>query len=178
MHESTSPDALPPTSPDPIIAFNHLYKEYYASLVFFARKLVRDRPAAEDIVTDVFIKLWEKQLHFDLPMQAKAFLYISTRNACLNHLQRSGHEARSLEGLAQTSATSQDNILREILRAELLRQLARVVESLPAQCRKVVRMSYLQGYSNREIASKLQLSINTVRNQKVRGIWLLRKRMD
>ncbi len=176
MHESTSPDALRPLSPDPIIAFNRLYKEYYSVLVFFARKLIRERPAAEDIVTDVFIKLWEKQLHFDLPQHAKAFLYISTRNACVNHLQRNVVRARSLESYSQPH--SQDDILHEILRAELLRQVLRLVEGLPAQCKKVMRMSYFQGYSSRKIAGKLQLSINTVRNQKVRGIWLIRKRMD
>ena len=67
-----------------------------------------------------------------------------------------------------------DSVLSEITRAEVLRDAFYLVESLPNQCRKIVLMSFVVGMSNQQIARRLQLSIHTVRNQKVRGIQLMR----
>jgi RNA polymerase sigma-70 factor (family 1) len=159
-------------------SFERLFRKFYPVLVLFARQLTRDKPAAEDIVSDVFGKLWQRQLQFASIQSAKAYLYISTRNACINHLRRSDRQAgirkkirRDLEG------ATEDFALNHIIRSEMWRQVFQQVDHLPTQCRKVMRMSFLLGYSNREIARIMQLSINTVRNQRARGIHLIRKRL-
>jgi RNA polymerase sigma-70 factor (ECF subfamily) len=158
-------------------AFDLLFKKFYPALVFFARRLTQDKPAAEDIVSDVFCKLCQQQLSFESEESAKAFLYISTRNACINYLDKvyfqSGVRDRLREELLKQP---EDFVLNQIVRAEVARQMMQYVDHLPAECRKIMRMSFLQGISNREIAKQLQLSINTVRNQKARGIHLIRKR--
>jgi RNA polymerase sigma-70 factor (family 1) len=159
------------------ISFEAVFKKFYPSLVLFARKLTGDAPAAEDIVTDVFCKLWQRQIQFPSEQSAKAFLYISTRNACINHLQKRDWHKRVHKAISASSkGISEDFVLNHIVRAELWRQVLEQVEQLPRQCRKIMRLSFLMGYSNREIAQKLQLSINTVRNQRARGIHLVRKR--
>lgn len=159
-------------------AFDQLFRNHYSVLVLFARKLIQDRPAAEDIVSEVFCKLWERQLRFATPESAKAFLYISTRNACINFLQRGELHAGIREKIGKANANGyEDYALNHMISTEVSRQLIRYVDALPAECRRIMRMSFLEGIPNCEIAKKLQLSVNTVRNQKARGIHLIRKRI-
>lgn len=160
-------------------SFERVFRKFYGLLVLFARGFIRDKPAAEDIVSDVYCKLWQRPRHFDSANAAKAFLYISTRNACINHLQRTAWLAGVHNRIrAGSQEEAKDNYaLIQITRAEVSGKLLQQVDHLPAACRKVMRMSFVLGYSNREIATILQLSINTVRNQRTRGIHLIRKRL-
>lgn len=159
-------------------AFDTLFNHYYAPLVYFARKIVSDPLVAEDIVTETFLKFWQRQQDFTCDQTIKSFLYITTRNACLNHLQTARYQARVKQALRSFTDDSTDFILNEITRAEVLREVFYLVESLPIQCRKIVLMSYVAGLTNRQIAHRLQLSVHTVRNQKVRGIQLMRSKAE
>jgi RNA polymerase sigma-70 factor (family 1) len=154
--------------------FATLFKQYYSPMVFFARKLIHDQLVAEDIVTEVFLRFWKKQDGFHCHKTVKTYLYISTRNACINHQQQVQYQARARATLRAITDECVDSVLSEITRAEVLREAFYMVESLPLQCRKIVLMSYVVGMSNRQIARRLQLSIHTVRNQKVRGLQLMR----
>jgi RNA polymerase sigma-70 factor (ECF subfamily) len=113
-----------------------------------------------------------------LESSAKAFLYISTRNACINFLQQAQYQARVRNSLRYLLDDSCDYVLNEITRAEVLRTIYMLVEKLPPQCRKIILLSFSTGLSNRQIADMLHLSVHTVRNQKVRGIELVRKRLE
>jgi RNA polymerase sigma-70 factor (family 1) len=159
-------------------AFSAVFNHFYSPLILFACKMVQDKPLAEDIVTDIFLKLWQKHTDFATIQSIKAFLYISTRNACLNHLQQAQYQARVKKELRYVLDDNQDFVLNELIRVEVLKEVAQLVEELPPQCRKIIRLSYAGGLSNRQIAGKLNLSVHTVRNQKVRGIQLLRNRME
>lgn len=155
-----------------------VFCEYYSPLVYFAARLVRDHLAAEDIVTETFLKLWQKQDNFSSDKGIKAFLYITTRNACFNHLQQARYQARERESLRFMTDDSTDFVLNEITRAEVLREVFYLVGTLPRECRKIILMIFRDGLSNKEIASCLHLSVNTVRNQKTRGLRLLKERYN
>jgi RNA polymerase sigma-70 factor (ECF subfamily) len=64
-----------------------------------------------------------------------------------------------------------------MIRAEVLREINREIENLPEQCRKIFKMSFFDGKKNQEIASMLEISVHTVKNQKARAIQLLRVRL-
>ena len=68
-------------------ALHAVHDLYYPALRNFAISLVLDGPAAEDIVAEVFVTLWKKHKDFETLQNIKAFVYISTRNACINHDQ-------------------------------------------------------------------------------------------
>lgn len=169
------PDGNNHRDPD---AFNRLFHHFYPMLVLFARRMVHDKLVAEDIVAEVFFKLWQRGIRFHCQSTAKAFLYISTRNACVNHLQQAGFQAGVREQLGYLRRDDAEQpVMTEIVRAEVLREVRALVATLPRQCRAVMQLSYLGGMSNEEIANRLQLSIHTVRNQKARGIKLLRRKL-
>ncbi|MBO9203976.1 MULTISPECIES: RNA polymerase sigma factor [Niastella] len=158
-------------------ALQTLLKQFYSPLCLFAERLLTDRAAAEDIVGESFIKLWNKRSDFETTQNIKAFMYITVRNACLNHLKQAKRDSLSKKQLAYLMGEKEEFVLNEMIRAEVLKEIMQEINNLPEQCRKVLKMGYLEGLRNQEIANLLNISIHTVRNQKVRAIQLLKIRL-
>lgn len=157
-------------------AFRFIYERYYQPLCLFASRLV-GKDDAEDVVDDVFLGVWKKQLRFDGENHLKSFLYLSTRNSCLNLIKgrsRSGERQHQFTlGLDEFEADH----LYHLLEAEVLRELTEAVYGLPPQCQRVVQLAFFEGKSNLEIAEALNISVHTVKNQKRRGLDLLRGKL-
>jgi RNA polymerase sigma-19 factor, ECF subfamily len=140
-------------------------------------RFIDDKQIAEDIVTETFLKLWERQSNFNSPQSAKSFLYISTRNACFNYLEQAKYHGRVKEVLLHILDVYEEPVDKEITRNEVIRMIFHLINELPKQCRKVLLLSYLKGMTNQQIADKMNLSINTVRNHKVRAMRMVRKKL-
>lgn len=153
--------------------FEQLFKSEYAKLCYYASQIVKDSHAAEDIVQNAFIKIWGKEADFSNEMACKGFLYTTIRNAALNFIRHKKVEDKYLEA-QEINPVEETKILNSIIRAEVVGEIFRALESLPEGCKKVFKMSYLEELKNQEIADKLQLSINTVKTQKARAVQLLR----
>lgn len=151
-----------------------LFKLYYAPLCYFAEKILHDKPAAQDIVEDSFMKLWKKHTDFFSIRNIKAFLYITTRNAALNQLKQSQRDIASIKELAYLRGDQDDHVLNSIVRAEVIAEICEQIEKLPPQSKKVLKMSIFQNMRNHEIARALDVSVHTVKNQKVRAVQILR----
>jgi len=158
-------------------SFEMIFRSLYPSLCFFAEHLVHSSDDAEDIVEDVFVKLWNKQLKFESEQHLKAFLYRSAKNACLDFLKVHERTGSRNTFFAEERGYSDDACLNEIIRAEIIAEVYLAIEQLSPQCSKIITMSYLDGKSNQEIADALNLSVQTVKNQKGRGLALLKQRL-
>lgn len=157
--------------------FTYFFNSLYPALLYYAFRILNDRPAAEDVVGESFIKIWERHSTFAHPKVIKSWLYTTVRNGCLNRLQQQHRSLAQQEQLAkQSEGTHESYALHEMIRAEVIRELYENIESLPSACRQIFKMLYIQGKTVREIAEELQLSISTIKNQKARGLALLRKR--
>jgi RNA polymerase sigma-70 factor (family 1) len=158
-------------------ALQSLLKLFYSPLCLFAERLLTDSAAAEDIVGESFIKLWNKHTDFESLQNIKAFMYITVRNACLNYLKQAKRESLSKKQLAYITGEKEEFVLNEMIRAEVLKEIMQEISNLPEQCRKVLKMGYLEGLKNQEIADLLNISVHTVKNQKARAIQLLKIRL-
>lgn len=158
-------------------ALQTLLKHYYSALCLFAERLLGDSAAAEDIVGESFVKLWNKRTNFENHQNLKAFMYITIRNACLNHLKQQKRESLNQKQLAYFTGEKEEFVLNEMIRAEVLKEIMEEINNLPEQCRKVLKLGYLEGMKNQEIADLLNISIHTVKNQKARAIQLLKIRL-
>jgi RNA polymerase sigma-70 factor (family 1) len=156
--------------------FEQVFLQFHPPLCFFAMRWVHDIAIAQDIVTDVFVKLWQKKADFKTMYSVKAFLYISTRNACINHIQQAQYQSRVRETIRQRSGDLESAGLNEVIYAEVLQQVNHLVNELPVKCREVIKLSYARGMNCHEIARKMQLSVHTVRNQRNRGVYLIKNR--
>jgi RNA polymerase sigma-70 factor (family 1) len=174
--ESNTLEKSKPLKQDQVLEFEHIFRQFNPALCYFARRWVSDMAVAQDIVTDVFVKLWQKQSDFKTVYTIKAFLYISTRNACINHIQQVQYQAREREKIRQTSSDIESDGLNEAIYAEVLQQVYSIVNNLPVKCREVMLLSYKGGMNNHEIARKMHLSVHTVRNQKNRGVRLVKNK--
>jgi RNA polymerase sigma-70 factor (family 1) len=158
-------------------AFTYVFDHYYHAIRFFATRLTQNPPAAEDIAQETFIKLWEKHTGFHTPQAIKAFLYITTRNACFNFMKREQAGAKNHRAWSHAWDEAEDYVLNQVTRSEVMREVFVILEMLPPECRKIMRHSFIEGRSNREIATLLNISIHTVKNQKARAIYLIRKKL-
>lgn len=156
-------------------AFRLIFQQHYKALCYFASSIIQDRQEAEDLVQETFSRLWNKRGDFSSAASIKAFLYIATRNACLNFLkqkERQSSREKEFSYLLQEPLSDDfDPILAE---TEIIQELYAEIENLPKQCQRVFKMSYLQGMKNEEIATALGISYNTVRTQKLRALKLIR----
>lgn len=158
--------------------YSYIFKEYYSALCHYAETIIGEPGHAEDIVQDVFERLWQKPYAFEDLRHLKDFLYKATRNAALNFLKGAQHskerQAKFLHEREEVD-TAED---QDIIRMEVFRVIYREISNLPEQCGKIVRMSYIDGLKNEQIAEILSISLQTVKNQKTRGMKLLRMRLS
>jgi len=154
-------------------AFAHIFKLYRKALVYFAEQILGIREEAEDIVAITFIKLWEKHDHFDSLPALKSFLYVTTRNACIDFLRYSKRASASKKDYSYWANNREDEILHIMWDAEIFTALEREIELLPKKCREIFKLAFFQGLPTNEIAGKLELSVKTVRNQKARAVHLI-----
>lgn len=158
--------------------YQHIYTEYAPMLIRFAEKFVSGF-FAEDMVHDVFLKLWDKQV-FRLPENdLKRILYVSVRNACLDYLRRVNMEQEILDRRALQLKLDELDFFEAsdelFMRKDLLDQLMKKVAELPERSQQIFRMSYLEGLKAAEIAERLDLSVRTVENLLYRSLLYLRR---
>lgn len=161
-----------------IRAYKHIYMEYAPQLVRFAEKFVSDF-SAEDMVHDVFLRLWNKQLLRLPDEEVRRLLYVAVRHACVDYLRHAALEREvadtravelHLEELDYFEASDE-----RFMRRDLLEQLLKRVDELPERSRLVFRLSYIEGMKAAEIAERLEVSVRTVENQLYRSLLYLRK---
>jgi RNA polymerase sigma-70 factor (family 1) len=158
-------------------AFSSVFDHYYPALCYFATRLIQDVTAAEDIAQETLIKLWEKHEAFHNVHAIRSFLYITTRNACFNFMKRLQVGEKNHEEWSQVWDEYEDFVLNQLTRAEVLREVYNMLNMLPPECRKVMRHSFVDGLDNHQIAKLLNISVHTVKNQKARAIYLIRKKL-
>ena len=73
-------------------AFKQLFREYFQDIAYYSSKILKDTDVAEDVAQDVFIRLWEKENHFENYLALKSSLYLSARNSCLNYIKHHNME--------------------------------------------------------------------------------------
>jgi RNA polymerase sigma-70 factor (family 1) len=156
------------------LEFKKIYHKFNPALIFFATRLINDRAAAEDIVAEIFVKYWQKQFDFETVYNVKAFLYISTRNACLNHNDKVNYQSRIRERVQHVTGEMLWSSLNENIYGDVLYLIYTIINELPDKCKKVMQLSFLNGADNGEIAELMNISVHTVRNQKYRGLRLIK----
>ncbi len=156
-------------------AIRQLYDWFYRPLCYYAERIIHDKPEAEDIVVETFLKLLQKRNDFGRLAEIKAFLYTATRNACIDFYRREKRHQRSEEELAYLSGQPDASDELERINAEVLAMLYREIENLPAACAGVFKLLFFQRLTTDEAAARLNISSKTVLNQKGRALQLLRK---
>lgn len=146
--------------------FKDMYGTYHSSLIIFAEKYVQDLSLAKDIVQEVFIKVWEKDVVFLSQNAVKSYLYTSVRNKSLDYLKSKEFSVKKqLSPLEMSILESDSYFEKELLMEEVSRLVHEAVNTLPYKCKEIILLS-LKGLKNEQISEELSVSINTVKTQK------------
>ena len=156
-------------------SFIELYNGLYAPLTLFAKSYVQDMAVAEDIIMDVFSRYWEKRAVFNSVKDIKAFMYVSVRNSCYDHL-RHQQVVRSadnqLEYLFQAAekVNTLEEVEAEVTISETMQHIYEAITRLPDRYRRIVELMYFENKSIHEIAEILQVPYQTVVTQRLRAL--------
>jgi len=147
-------------------AYKELYKSLYHFLYPFARTIVKEKETAEEVVSDVFIKVWEKRKQLEKIGNLKVYLYVSTRNIAINYLDRQRRNATfSIEDYQADFTSVYFDPEQMLITADMLALIQKAIDQLPSKCRLIFKLAKEDGLKYREIAEILNISVKTVENQ-------------
>lgn len=143
-----------------------LYNVFYNSLCVFAYKYLNDLDMSKDVVQEVFIKLWDKQIIFQDQTKVKAYLYKAVRNKSLDFIKDKHFQIKSNLSLDDIEKMHSDSYFyKEVVIEEASIIIDKAIGTLPNKCKKIIQLS-LKGLKNSQISEELEISINTVKAQK------------
>ena len=158
-------------------AFEILFKEHFKSLHSYASVMLYHDSHAEEIVQNVFVRIWEKREVLHVQVSVKAYLYKCVYNDCLNYLKHKKIKAKYQEHTIMAMDDQSDNTSDRLILGELQGRLQLALNELPEQCRTIFQMSRFEQLKYREIAEELGLSIKTVENQMGKALRILRVKL-
>lgn len=159
-------------------ACTYVYNRYFSRICLYASSFVDETKEAEDIAEEGFIRLWQGKRNFESLAHLKAALYQTTRRVGLNHQTARQRSLNRVDMYAAQQDQDQNSHLQEIIYAEAMAELYEAIQKLPPKAREIIQLTYLQGNSNQEVADLLHISIQTVKNQKMRALSLLRQHLN
>lgn len=152
-----------------IAAFETLYKKYYIFLCLIAEHIVRNPSDAEEIVTDVFVKIWNIREKINITSSIKAYLVKAVHNTSINFLERNKISNKLTDSLNNSDykflAWDSDYPLGQLYEKEIMNILEHGISALPDACQQIFMLSRNENMKYIEIADKLGISINTVKTQ-------------
>lgn len=153
--------------------FEKLFKSHFKGLHSYACTLLRDTIMAEEMVQNVFCRLWEKTETLEIRESVTGYLYRSVYNESLNYLKHLKVRA-SYQQYVLTNNPSSTGALHELEASELAARLDIALQKLPEKCRTIFQMSRFEELKYQEIADRLNIPIKTVENQMGKALRLLR----
>ena len=153
--------------------FDRIYTIYFPKLVRFAQTYLLYREEAENIVQDIFLQLWESADRLLLQSSLNAYLFTIVKNRCIDALRKyaqmqdkrfqlSDLERKEFNFKLYSLQRFDDN---HLTLPEIEQIIQQAVDSLPFRCREIFLLSRMEGLKHKEIAERLQLSVNTVEGQ-------------
>lgn len=141
--------------------------------MFFSLSIINNQPASQEIVSDAFLKLWQNRETVEEWKKVKHLLYRIVRNASIDYLRNQKRQTKNLEDFKRNDSIEQ-SVLNKMIESETNHRLYQLLSTLPPRGRQIFQMFYFQEKSIKEIASELNISVNTVKTQKQRALQILR----
>lgn len=156
-------------------SYTILFEKYYNNLCNLTFTFFNDTTLAEEVVGDVFIKLWEKRTEIDIRTDFKSFLYRTTRNAAIDAIRKNTKHTQTIRIHNEKSELSPERLM---IRKEILEHFNHMLERLPKQAGMVFRLVKVDGLKYKEVAEVLEISVKTVENHMGKTLRLMREMYD
>ncbi len=160
---------------DNMVAFYNLYERYSKRLFGFVLKYLKQESDAEEIVQEVFIKIWENRASIDIFSSFESFLFTIAYNKTISLFRQRTTENKYLEHLKSIQQVDEEPvIIDEIYYTELKDKIQSLLDELSPRQKEIFQLSREQGLTHQEIAAKLNISVNTVKKHMVNTLAFLK----
>jgi len=157
------------------VAFNELYAAYLQPAVRFCNSIVKDIDESQNIVHDVFIKIWDRRETINPELNFTSYLFTIIRNRVFDFLKEvKRNDLMKEEYWSRIElAQNEDPSIQE----DRIRKISEAVEDLSEKRKQIIKLNYQEGKSYEEIASDMRISKNTVKNQLVKAKQIIREQL-
>jgi len=157
--------------------FESLFRSSYVSLVRYAKTLIKDHDSAEEIVQDLFFRLWQDKEKLNIESSLNGYLFRSVHNKCLHFIEHKKVVERYAEEMSSKQPDKQESPADILQYRELQAKVSRILKRLPERCGQVFYLSRFEGLKYTEIAEKLSVSVKTVESNMGRALKEFRKEL-
>lgn len=164
---------MPNTNTD----FEEVFKLQFSALCNVANNIIKNEKASEDIVQEIFVKLWQNKNRLSEVNNIKAYLYRSVTNSCIDYLKRNKNVI-SIGLIHNNEASSPSHGESIMIEKELELRIEKALRQLPPKCKAIFVLSRHEGLKYKEIAEYLKISAKTVENQMGIALSKLRKELQ
>ena len=154
--------------------FKKMFKTHFRALHAYAFTIIREESHAEEIVQQVFYKVWERKKDLNINQSLKSYLYQSVYNESLNYLKHLKVKKAHQSYILSTSGEEESSSSKKLMVKELEAKIVEALKLLPEQCRTIFQLSRFENLKYREIADQLGLSVKTVENQMGKALRIMR----
>jgi RNA polymerase sigma-70 factor (ECF subfamily) len=141
-------------------AYKELFTSLYSYLYAFARTLVKAKEPAEEVVSDVFIRIWERRKDLEKVENLKVYLYVSTRNTAFNYLEKQKRNAtNSIEDYQAEFTSVYFDPEQLLITADMLALIQRAIDELPPKCKIIFKLVKEDGLKYRDVAEILNIAL-------------------
>jgi len=155
--------------------FESLFRSSYVSLVRYAKTIIKDHDTAEEIVQDLFVRLWQERQKLKIESSLNGYLFRAVHNRCLHWLDHSRVVEKHAREMSEKQEEKTESPVEIMQYNELQLKIAKVIEKLPERCGRIFCMNRFEGFKYAEIAEKLSVSVKTVEANMGRALKEFRK---
>ncbi len=147
-------------------AYKELFTSFYSYLFQFAFGIVKSKESAEEVVSDIFIKVWERREGIEKINNLKVYLYVAARNIAFNYLNKQERAiTKSIDEYPIEFASRYFNPEQMMVTADMMRLIEKEINKLPPKCKVIFKLVKEDNLKYREVAEILNISVKTVENQ-------------
>lgn len=158
-------------------AFTIAYELYNKLIYVLSYRYLMDEERAKDVVQYVFVKLWEYRAELNIGISLKNFLFTMAKNYILNLIRNENTALEKQYEIAQQVLGYEDDLVEKLERREQMSLFYQALAKLPEQKKRICVMKIREEMSNKEIAERLNVSINTVKTHYAEALKLLRREL-
>lgn len=147
-------------------AYKELFMLYHARLVSFSQSIIQNRESAEEVVSDVFLKIWSNRNALSRIENFHLYIYIITKNLSVNRLLKQKKEKTfSIDDAVVELKSIYLDPEQMMMTAEMFKRIRQAIGQLPPRCQLIFKLVKEDGLKYREVAELLNLSVKTIENQ-------------
>jgi RNA polymerase sigma-70 factor, ECF subfamily len=162
---------------DNMFAFDALFKKYSKRIFKFGYSILKSTEESENLIQDVFLNLWENRHKVEHDSSIKSYVFTITYNTAISVLRKKAREEKFFEYLKSLQELHEEPVIAEIEFNELSDKLDGIINKLPQRQKEVYQLHKIEGLTYKQIAERLNISVNTIENHMATALKTIRKNL-